>query len=87
MQKCYFEHFHRQNTTNKGSNVSYASSQFIDFLLEKTMVLHRTFYEQSQEVTYSRPCKSRLSNTRQNMKFSIKDFFTKCDQIRMKLWI
>ena len=25
--------------------------------------------------------------TAQNMKFSIKDFFGKCDQIRRKLWI
>ena len=26
-------------------------------------------------------------NTAQKMKFSIKDFFSKCDQIRRKLWI
>ena len=27
------------------------------------------------------------ANTAQKMKFSIKDFFSKCDQIRRKLWI
>ena len=29
----------------------------------------------------------RIPNTAQKMKFSIKDFFSKCDQIRRKLWI
>ena len=28
-----------------------------------------------------------ISYTAQKMKFSIKDFFSKCDQIRRKLWI
>ena len=28
-----------------------------------------------------------LPNTAQKMKFSIKDFFSKCEQIRKKLWI
>ena len=27
------------------------------------------------------------NNTEQKTKFSIKDFFSKCDQIRKKLWI
>ena len=30
---------------------------------------------------------SPLGNTTQKMKFSIKGFFSKCDQIRRKLWI
>ena len=30
---------------------------------------------------------SRIANTAQKMKFSIKDFFSKCDQIRRKLRI
>ena len=29
----------------------------------------------------------RKKHTTQKMKFSIKDFFSKCDQIRRKLWI
>ena len=28
----------------------------------------------------------RVTNTAQKMKFSIKDFFSKCDQIHRKLW-
>ena len=28
----------------------------------------------------------RVTNTAQKMKFSFKDFFSKCDQIRRKLW-
>ena len=31
--------------------------------------------------------KKLFSNTAQKMKFSIKDFLIKCDQIRRKLWI
>ena len=31
--------------------------------------------------------KKRKQSTAQKMKFSIKDFFIKCDQIRWKLWI
>ena len=30
---------------------------------------------------------NRVQNTVQNMKFSIKDFFSKCDQIHRKRWI
>ena len=44
--------------------------------------------------SYSEPCQTsvmkhpmKIHNTAQKMKFSIKDFFRKCDQIRRKLRI
>ena len=36
---------------------------------------------------FAQRCSFRLSHTTQKMKFSIKDFFRKCDQIRRKLRI
>ena len=46
--------------------------------------------KQNATTTYVKPWIERLfelCNTAQKMKFSIKDFFSKYDQIRRKLWI
>ena len=52
---------------------------------------HRQKYEledyEEQIFILSRSYKSLVSNTAQKIKFSIKDFFSKCEQICSKLWI
>ena len=65
---------------------------FCHFLNEKSISCKsENIYTSKSEAYVQDPPKIKLFQseniTAQNMKFSIKDFFSKCDQIRSFLWI
>ena len=79
-------HLHLQKTGNFGSlkdkyNVKKKG------LLVSQLDEHEKHRSSHLRSIIKKLCKLQTPNTTQKMKFSIKDFFSKCDQIRRKLQI
>ena len=58
---------------------------WITFLNSTIIARRKIFLTIQNRESYSEPCQ--ISNKAQKMKFSVKDFFSKFDQIRHLLWI